>query len=922
MKLSEKPRLIPLLGWALLGMVFVLGATFQTIWVGKFYGDGANLTNVTSTSVSTNTAALIATNDPWGFPLSNKVSVVVTGGFVTATTNAELMTITSPNPTNNDTVVSNGVYGLFNGGTNTIAGYARTLSAADTNNDTVVSNGVYGLFNAGTNTIAGYARTIGDGATNQDLKTSNTLWLKITNYYAAPSTGMTIATNVNGQDVVFTFTSSAGGSGTGIQTNSGTGTNNIFTAPILQGAIGSVDSNILYVVYGITNWVFRTNGDLVNLGSGKIFSLMSGSADTNAAGSGVAFLDDLNSASNTAYAYARTIGAAATNQDLKTSNTLWLDITNVYIAPGANVTVTTNVSGQSALYTIASAGGGGGSTYYVATNGSTSNTGLSTNSPWPLLYAVTNAGAWNNIVLLPGVYSNTVTLGSPSTQSGLHFSSLVPQSAHLIGASSLQTFIVAAGVTNVTIEGLEIGPSYIDCVKLYASTNCIIRNCWIHDAAHGNPSWVTNVNASFVGNGILAEFSQNLLVENCLVENNGAEYTFDQGVYVSGTNGIIRNNVIRRSMAVNLQIADSTAGSQSVGWQVYNNLIYGSYQNIDNGEQGVLFYGAISGGGATPTNYLFGNTIISTNATQAVLCEYGCQLMMTNNIVLNGYSGAVLAQLGSAAVFADYNITTNTFGSTGVTAGSHQIVSTFSALGFDNPGIGLWWINPFSSARGASLTSCFGPVDFWGDRQSSINHIGAFPLKSDLVGDYRTLDPYPTNGSTGYWVHPSISQSNYISGGSMYSPSINGGALARLADTNFVNSATNDVLATAKTYTNETTLRAYVTNLDQTILAPATATNTMPLYGGFFRIILSTPGAITNLTGITAGVYSSAIYETSNSLATTLTNYIQVNAIPMGSAATNSAVVLGLNGYVIAAHKVIRCLIDYSGQTNWMIMSQ
>lgn len=330
----------------------VVGQQLFTAGNGYTWWDwGTNAAGSNSTVVSKSTTIEITTN---GFNFSPFLSAAVTNWVnaqdANGTNQSWLIGLNGTNQswliglnaTNNDTVVSNGVVTYAKG----------TIGLAATNNDTVVSNGVFTLLNDGTNNSYAYARGIGASATNQDLKTSNTLWLTITNYYLNPVSGITIATNRSGQNVVFDLTGTAGGSGTGIQTNGGSGTNNIFTAPILQGASGSTDSNILYVIgAGNTNWVFRTNGDLVDLGPGGIFGLLSSGAMTNAAGSPVAYRSDVLN---------------ATNQDLKTSNTLWLSITNVYVAAGSGTTVTTNQTGQSSVYTIAATGGTG-----IATNNGT-----------------------------------------------------------------------------------------------------------------------------------------------------------------------------------------------------------------------------------------------------------------------------------------------------------------------------------------------------------------------------------------------------------------------------------------------------------------------------------------------------------------------------------------------------------------------
>lgn len=150
---------------------------------------------------------------------------------------------------------------------------------------------------------------------------------------------------------------------------------------------------------------------------------------------------------------------------------------------------------------------------------------------------------------------------------------------------------------------------------------------------------------------------------------------------------------------------------------------------------------------------------------------------------------------------------------------------------------------------------------------------------------------------------------------------------------NFIDSAitrqkldgTNFVTTGGAYYGNGSGLtNVYETNLVQNILTPATATNTLPLYGGLWRLVVSGPGAITNLTGVTAGVYTYASYVLSNSLATPVTNWLNINAIAKGYDATNSAAALGINGYVVGAGKEVELLLTAEGinRTNWMLIRE
>lgn len=120
------------------------------------------------------------------------------------------------------------------------------------------------------------------------------------------------------------------------------------------------------------------------------------------------------------------IGANATNSDNFTSNKLWLQITNVYVAAGAGGS--TNVNGQNILYTVVPGTGSGGSSNAFNTTQFSSNNNVISILSGPLItnlqsvgtlaagaVKITNASSASAVMML-GVdgSGNVVTNGVPT----------------------------------------------------------------------------------------------------------------------------------------------------------------------------------------------------------------------------------------------------------------------------------------------------------------------------------------------------------------------------------------------------------------------------------------------------------------------------------------------------------------------------
>lgn len=357
-------------------------------------------------------------------------------------------------------------------------------------------------------------------------------------------------------------------------------------------------------------------------------------------------------------------------------------------------------------------------TYYVSwTNGLTSNDGLTTGTPWPQYYAITNAGQSNILVFMTGTYSN-IDLSDYTDQQGLILRSQIKWGASITSAPALHGIDTqtAAGISNLVVDGFNVVTSAIDGIK-FNGIYCTASNNWIHGAG---------------GQGISAHNYNGTVIDRNLIEYCGTDPAHDHGIYVNGTNGVVRNNVIRYNKHYGLQIYDSTG--DSAGWQVYGNLIYSNAYGMT-----IYSYGGY-------TNIVTGNTIL--NLTNDCINLNGGVCWITNNILMCGASYFIIdTNLGSEVVKTDYNLVSKTIAPNG----THDVLS--AAFGFAAPARGLFWLSSTSPARGIAKTTIFAPVDFFGVTQSSMLDVGHAQFTAPLANDARTLDPSPAAGAD-YWGLP------------------------------------------------------------------------------------------------------------------------------------------------------------------------
>ena len=333
-------------------------------------------------------------------------------------------------------------------------------------------------------------------------------------------------------------------------------------------------------------------------------------------------------------------------------------------------------------------------------------------SPWPsFTFASSKAAGGDIITLLPGIYSAPVvvelsgTADSPTViRSRLKWDAILQNSpGHGI--------YIADGVTNVVIEGFQVTGAGIDGVKV--GSFATVRNCWIHHSKR---------------QGIAAHGVRQTTIEYNLVEHNGTDPTLDHGMYLSGTNIVVRGNVIRWNKTYGCQIyADPP--SSSANCQFYCNLLYGNRDALTVWSP------------TRQTNYVFNNTLISDR--YVLIADYGT-LCLTNNILIGARRQQILSAEDGATIAADYNLTTIP----GKTRGLHDVVA--SGPGFVNPSAGLYWLRSDSPAWGSAAERIAPPVDFFGRKQTKVLSMGAFEYRSRLVKDTRVLDPSPARPD--YWL--------------------------------------------------------------------------------------------------------------------------------------------------------------------------
>ena len=351
------------------------------------------------------------------------------------------------------------------------------------------------------------------------------------------------------------------------------------------------------------------------------------------------------------------------------------------------------------------------SDYFVSPSGSPTNSGTEV-SPWPSVgFALGKASGGDSITLLPGIYVEPVVVNLSGTAEHPTVIRSQRKWEAVIQGSPSHGIYVADGVTHVVIDGLQVASAAIDGVKV--GSYATVRNCWIHHSAQ---------------QGISAHGTRSTLLERNLIEHNGTDPVLDHGIYLSGTNDVVRCNVIRWNKCYGCQLYYDAPVS-SAECQFYNNLVYGNRNALTVWSP------------AGQTNYVFNNILWSDR--YVLLADYGT-LGVTNNILIGPNARRIFLTEDGAVIWADYNL----ISATGRRRGAHDVM--VSDPGFVNALEGRFWLRADSPARGAAAEGLVPPIDFFGRARTRVLDIGPFQYRGHLARDPRVLDPSPA--SPDYWL--------------------------------------------------------------------------------------------------------------------------------------------------------------------------
>lgn len=349
-------------------------------------------------------------------------------------------------------------------------------------------------------------------------------------------------------------------------------------------------------------------------------------------------------------------------------------------------------------------------TYYVATTGSDSNPGTSTQPFRTITYAYGKASAGTTILVAPGTYTDYTTgwglhlSASGTASSPITLKSQTPGGAILDGqfGSSRHSGIYLDGSYNI-IDGFVIMRSPITGIYVAGNNNQVLNDEIENNGTQGS--------SDPEGQGIYSSdgTSGNIYEGNYIHDNGYAGSNLDHGLYLCGQNEVVANNVVIRQPSRGLQIAGYSSVS---GMKVYNNVF--AYNGVDgitvwmtmngvdirnnicfaNGRNGVEFYAATGSGITVDHNVIYGNASANYSFTDGgTTASYtlGTTISSDPKLAVETSSGFdAHLQSASPAINAGVNL--------------YSIITTDFA-GDARPASGSWDIGAFVTAATGTSSS-------------------------------------------------------------------------------------------------------------------------------------------------------------------------------------------------------------------------
>ncbi len=273
-------------------------------------------------------------------------------------------------------------------------------------------------------------------------------------------------------------------------------------------------------------------------------------------------------------------------------------------------------------------------TYYVSTTGSNSNAGTIALPFKTITYAYSKVTAGDVIIVKPGIYTDyTPYAGLNFTKNGTAANPITIKSQYKWKA------VIDAGNVSDHIECISLSGNYhiIDGFDMRGAFEC---GLWIKGTATGNQILNNNINhCGNIGDPNSASGQAGLLSDE---NTDGTKYygnyihhngrfslnsNLDHGMYLTGDNEIIANNIITDNCAYGLHIAGYSTVSNM---KVYNNVI------ARNGRSGIMLWMDMDGVDIR-------NNILYNNAELGLLCydAHGTGVVIDYNMWYGNPQGTI-----------------------------------------------------------------------------------------------------------------------------------------------------------------------------------------------------------------------------------------------------------------------------------------